>query len=388
LPRSTLWDVPECAHEAKHLLFAQVSHHACIFFHENNGHRVCILGAIMKTVLAPILLCCLSSAALATADGPDHYRVRGIASGVFLEMRSAPGADAAVLAKIPAGMTCLRNLGCQGGLTLQEFTTLSDEEKRRRTDANPRWCKVDYRGTVGWVPGQSLAEDACRKIAPDQIVMIVEFPRGRNAVAIAGRIQGREFIDYRLRAGAGQHLAVTMKAANLGAYFNVLPPGSDNVAMYIGQIGGNRFDGVLPGDGDYTLRVYLVRSAARRNEATDYGLNVELSGAALEPVPAAQDTLLPGTPFHASTTVPCALPYEPDTKLCKAFVIRRGHDGTATVEVRSAKSYLRRILFVKNEPVASDAAQPMTHSRQGDRIRVQFGPDEWAELIDALLTGG
>jgi len=156
-----------------------------------------------------------------------------------------------------------------------------------------------------------------------------------------------------------------MKAANLGAYFNVLPPGFDNVAMHIGQIGGNRFDGVLPGDGDFTLRIYLVRSAARRNEAADYTLDIELAGVALAPLPAAQDALLPGTHYHASTTVPCALPYEPDTKLCKVFVIRRGHEGTATVEVRGAKSYLRRILFVKNEPVASDAAQPMTHTRQG-----------------------
>jgi len=144
----------------------------------------------MKTLLVSILLYCFNSAALATADGPDHYRVRGIASGGFLEMRKAPGPDAAIVAKIPAGMTCLRNLGCQGGLSLQEFTTLSDEEKRRRTEANPRWCKVDYRGTVGWVPGQSLGEDACHKIAPDQTVMYVEFPHGRSKVALGGPYSG------------------------------------------------------------------------------------------------------------------------------------------------------------------------------------------------------
>ncbi len=55
----------------------------------------------------------------------------------------------------------LRSLGCEGGLTFQEFTSLSDKERRRRAAEHPRWCKVEYQGNVGWVAGSYLAEDAC-----------------------------------------------------------------------------------------------------------------------------------------------------------------------------------------------------------------------------------
>jgi hypothetical protein len=38
-----------------------------------------------------------------------------------------------------------------------------------------------------------------------------------------------------------------------------------DVAMFAGAIDGKRFEGVLPDDGLYTVRVFLIRSAARRN---------------------------------------------------------------------------------------------------------------------------
>ena len=103
----------------------------------------------------------VAGAAQATADGPDHYRVRGVSPGHHLTLRAEPSTASAPLARIPSNATCLRSFGCQGGLTFEEFTTLSEEDKRRRAAENPRWCKVDYRGTVGWVAGRYLAEDAC-----------------------------------------------------------------------------------------------------------------------------------------------------------------------------------------------------------------------------------
>jgi hypothetical protein len=100
-------------------------------------------------------------AAQATTDGPDHYRVRGVSPGHHLTLRAEPSTASAPLARIPLNATCLRSLGCQGGLTFEEFTTLGVEVQRRRAAENPRWCRVDYRGTVGWVAGAYLAEDAC-----------------------------------------------------------------------------------------------------------------------------------------------------------------------------------------------------------------------------------
>ena len=114
-----------------------------------------MLAAVASSVVAA------AGAAHATADGPDHYRVRGVSPGRHLTLRAEPSTASAPLARIPSNATCLRSFGCQGGLTFEEFTTLSEEQQRRRAAENPRWCKVDYQGAVGWVAGRYLAEDAC-----------------------------------------------------------------------------------------------------------------------------------------------------------------------------------------------------------------------------------
>jgi hypothetical protein len=114
---------------------------------------------VLATVASAVMAA--SGAAQATADGPDHYRVRGVSPGRHVTLRAEPSTASAPLARIPSDATCLRSLGCRGGLGFEEFTTLSEEDKRRRAAENPRWCKVDYRGTVGWVAGRYLAEDAC-----------------------------------------------------------------------------------------------------------------------------------------------------------------------------------------------------------------------------------
>lgn len=158
--------------------------------------------------------------------------------------------------------------------------------------------------------------------------------------------------------------------------------------MFVGSTSGNRFSDLLPSDGDYTVRVYLMRNAARRNESANYTLNVGISGRALAATPAAQDALLPGTPFHASAQIACAPPFVSGVTKCEAFVIRRGFDGTATVEVRWGDGLKRRILFVKGKAVAADATDPLVVERRGDVSVVRFGDDERFEIPDALVTGG
>jgi hypothetical protein len=50
------------------------------------------------------------------------------------------------------------------------------------------------------------------------------------------------------------------------------------VAIFVGSTSGNRFEAELPADGEYTIRVYLMRNAARRNETANYTLEVGISG--------------------------------------------------------------------------------------------------------------
>jgi hypothetical protein len=205
---------------------------------------------------------------------------------------------------------------------------------------------------------------------------------------VEGRIQGDAFVDYRLRAAAGQTLSVNLTASNPQNYFNLNPPDSDR-SMFVGSVAGNRFQGLLPADGTYTVRVYLMRPAARRGESSDYGLDFRVSGKPLAPVAAAIDALIPGTPFHASAQVSCSTSIVPSDRHCQAFVTRRGFDGTATVEVRWPDGTRRRLLFVKGKPVASDAPDPLTLQRRGDLSVVTVGSDlERYEIPDALVTGG
>ena len=105
----------------------------------------------------------------------------------------------------------------------------------------------------------------------------VRFAPGTNGATLRRRITGDETIDYLVGARAGQTMSVVMRSSNRSAYFNVNPPGSDE-AIFIGSTSGDRFEGRLPADGDTTIRVYLMRNAARRNEHADITLEIRVSG--------------------------------------------------------------------------------------------------------------
>jgi hypothetical protein len=118
----------------------------------------------MKPAFGLIVAAALAVApgsAAATADGPDFFQVTGVAANDTLNLREAPDPQAAKIGEIPPDGTCIRNLGCQGGLTFREFTELSEGDREMRLKENPRWCRVEYRGITGWVAGRFLREGAC-----------------------------------------------------------------------------------------------------------------------------------------------------------------------------------------------------------------------------------
>lgn len=87
------------------------------------------------------------------------------------------------------------------------------------------------------------------------------------------QITGDEFNDYLVSAKAGDILNVTLTPSNLSNYFNILPLDS-NEAVFIGSIEGHEAKYQLSTDGDYIVRVYLMRNAARRGETSDYKLTI------------------------------------------------------------------------------------------------------------------
>jgi uncharacterized protein YraI len=126
-----------------------------------NGDGSMQPGRMHYQFLFVALLVLLSGNAVAEADGPDYYRVRNVSGGDTLHIRAGPHPDASRLGEIPPDGECIRNLGCQGGLTYQEFTTLSKEQQAQRLKEHPRWCRIGYKNIVGWVAGRYLAESSC-----------------------------------------------------------------------------------------------------------------------------------------------------------------------------------------------------------------------------------
>jgi hypothetical protein len=124
----------------------------------------------------------------------------------------------------------------------------------------------------------------------------VHFAKGASSAKLAGTIKGSQIVDYVLRGRSGQSMTVAFEPSNLSAYFNVLPPGSQE-ALFVGSTSGNQFDGALPVDGDYTIRVYLMRNAARRNETAKYKLEVGMRGPATKAATAAAGMVSAGAAF-------------------------------------------------------------------------------------------
>ena len=81
-------------------------------------------------------------------------------------------------------------------------------------------------------------------------------------------------IDYLLGAKQGQSMNVSMTSDNGANDFNIIAPGKENEALFVGSSSGNQFEGRLPASGDYKVRVYLMRSAARRDEIANYRLEM------------------------------------------------------------------------------------------------------------------
>lgn len=119
--------------------------------------------------------------------------------------------------------------------------------------------------------GTALTAEAAKQIA---------FGKGKTSASVSGKVQGNSDVDYELRANAGQTMIVDFKASKGAAYFNVLPPNSTGEAIFNGSMDGNHFKGELPGDGVYTIRVYLMGGAKDSDKPVTYTLKVSIPATA------------------------------------------------------------------------------------------------------------
>lgn len=130
-----------------------------------------------------------------------------------------------------------------------------------------------------FVGAVALLAASSHRAAADEVRRVdVRFAAGASSASYKGNVRGRDTVEYRLGARAGQTMAVTFRARNPSASFNVMAPGNDT-AIFNGSISGGDFSGVLPADGTYVVQVYLVRAGARRGESANYTLDLGITGA-------------------------------------------------------------------------------------------------------------
>lgn len=218
----------------------------------------------------------------------------------------------------------------------------------------------------------------------------VHFAKGASSASLKGAIKGDKIVDYKLRAKAGQTMTVGMKSDNTANYFNVLPPGSKDVAVYNSSVDGNDWRGTLAAAGEYTIRVYLMRSAARRNEKANYTLTVGINGSATAPAALgtapAGDAKVKGTPYHATGDVPCSVgSAAPGASQCALGVIR-GARGNAQVHVTSPGG-AKRVLNFTGATVSAGEGVKVKAGRSSDNWLIDVD-DEHYRIPDAVINGG
>nr|WP_315144945.1 hypothetical protein [uncultured Flavobacterium sp.] len=209
----------------------------------------------------------------------------------------------------------------------------------------------------------------------------VTFPAGNNGTTITGVITGDQTIDYTIGASQGQVLKVSMKSNINASYFNVLPPGSQDVADFSGQMDGNNCTLTLKQSGTYKIRVYQMRSSARKGTKVNYTLTISITGAMTK----STDAKVAGTNYHATGEIRSALGSTPKTT---KFGVIRSKDGGEVHATMNGKSK-RIFVFSKGEWSCKSSNCKLTFAKiSSDEWEVICNGTEKYYIPDGVIYGG
>jgi hypothetical protein len=214
----------------------------------------------------------------------------------------------------------------------------------------------------------------------------ISFPAGKSSTTISSSVKGDQTIDYKISAKQGQEMKVTMKTNINENYFNVLAPGSADEAIYVGSTdGSNNFGGTLGVGGDYTIRVYLMRNAARNKTKANFTLTVSLTGGSAGV--GSNDALVAGTPYHATGKVRSSFGNEAKGSVMSDFGVIRKSSSSAQVDVTYPKT-MKRVLMFENGEWTSPGAQNVKVKRQSGEWEVIVNDYEHYFIPDEVINGG
>lgn len=90
-----------------------------------------------------------------------------------------------------------------------------------------------------------------------------------------GTVRGYDTANYLVGARAGQVMTANLTRISGSPVMVIRAPGSDD-NLFDGTSAGGAFTARLPADGDYLIRVLMMRALARRNERAGYTLRVSV----------------------------------------------------------------------------------------------------------------
>jgi hypothetical protein len=231
----------------------------------------------------------------------------------------------------------------------------------------------------------SMTSAAAQDIRIEQL----NFNAGENGATIKGRIKGRQIIDYRLRAKAGQSMAVILETSNRSNYFNITAPGADS-AMFIGSTSGNRFVGGLSKDGEYTVRVYLMPNAGRRGETARYTINFALS-VDNQSSKSATPTETGPEKYDAYGEIKCSTDKPTLDQWCEFSVLRDLSKHSAEIwigNIAFKDEVQYRVLYFADGKFTTNDKAKLAWQRQDDNWRVSIDRHEFYFIPDTLIYGG
>jgi hypothetical protein len=148
-------------------------------------------------------------------------------------------------------------------------------------------------------------------------------------------------------------------------------------------MGENQYQGILPQSGDYKIRVYLMRNAARENEVANYSLEMIVTNPQ-------NDTLVPGTNYNATGDIPCTMTLSQPTGSCPFGVVRESNGG-GMVTVTKPDGRTRTIFFEKGSATGANTSEAdpgeFKVEKQGDLNIIRIGEERY-EIPDAVIFGG
>lgn len=97
---------------------------------------------------------------------------------------------------------------------------------------------------------------------------------------VEGTVSGDAYVDYILRAKEGQKMFAELALAGTDGhgtvYFNILPPGSEGVAVYNSSINGNATTVDLTETGPWTIRVYQMGNDRDIGKTASFTLDLSI----------------------------------------------------------------------------------------------------------------